>query len=224
VKSAEEAFTRVSSAHSAFRARFVVELPLAEVAMSRFLIVYGSAYGQTERIAQRIGQVLMNHDHAVTLHRGDRLPAQLLLREYDVALVAASVHAGRHQRYIEGFVRHHVRELNAMPSAFISVSGSAASSTPEGRAGADQCVTTFLRDTSWQPRATRTFGGALAYTQYNWFVRVLMRWISRRNGGPTDTSRDHDLTDWLAVERFARELAVGEFAARGAPAAAAGSA
>ena len=180
--------------------------------MSRYLIVYGSVYGQTERIVQRIGQVLMTHDHAVTFLRGDRVPSPLLLRDYDVAVVAASVHAGRHQRYIETFVRRHVRALNAMPSAFISVSGSAASTTPKGRAGADQCVATFLQETAWQPRATRTFGGALAYTRYNWVVRLLMRWISRRNGGPTDTSRDHDLTDWLAVERFANELAVGEFA------------
>jgi menaquinone-dependent protoporphyrinogen IX oxidase len=32
--------------------------------------------------------------------------------------------------------------------------------------------------------------------------------ISRRKGLPTDTSRDWDLTEWDAVDRFAEELAV----------------
>jgi len=31
--------------------------------------------------------------------------------------------------------------------------------------------------------------------------------ITRRNGGPTDTSRDYDFTDWSAVTQFARQFA-----------------
>ena len=31
--------------------------------------------------------------------------------------------------------------------------------------------------------------------------------MMRKGGHPTDTSRDHDFTDWAAVERFARECA-----------------
>jgi menaquinone-dependent protoporphyrinogen oxidase len=33
-----------------------------------------------------------------------------------------------------------------------------------------------------------------------------MRVISRREGGDTDTSHDHEYTDWQAVEQFARDL------------------
>ncbi|HZB74802.1 MAG TPA: hypothetical protein VE526_01165, partial [Solirubrobacteraceae bacterium] len=38
-------------------------------------------------------------------------------------------------------------------------------------------------------------------------TRVLIRLMMRKSGHPTDTSRDHDFTDWEAVERFARECA-----------------
>jgi len=31
--------------------------------------------------------------------------------------------------------------------------------------------------------------------------------ISKRKGGPTDTSRDHEFTDWTAVDRFAHQFA-----------------
>jgi menaquinone-dependent protoporphyrinogen oxidase len=34
-----------------------------------------------------------------------------------------------------------------------------------------------------------------------------MKRIARKEGGPTDESRDHDLTDWSEVSRFAHEMA-----------------
>jgi menaquinone-dependent protoporphyrinogen oxidase len=33
-----------------------------------------------------------------------------------------------------------------------------------------------------------------------------MRRIARKEGAPTDTSRDHELTDWPALDRFVSDL------------------
>ena len=49
--------------------------------------------------------------------------------------------------------------------------------------------------------------GALLYRQYRPAIRLLMRIISMMAGGSTDTSRDHEYTDWKAVSRFADEIA-----------------
>jgi menaquinone-dependent protoporphyrinogen oxidase len=38
-------------------------------------------------------------------------------------------------------------------------------------------------------------------------TRLVMRYIAKRAGGPTDTSRDYDFTDWNALARFAGEFA-----------------
>jgi menaquinone-dependent protoporphyrinogen oxidase len=183
--------------------------------MSNILLVYGTAYGQTERIAQRIAPVLRASGHTVTVQRGDRLPAHLSLGAYDAFVVAASVLYGRHQRYIRSFVGKHVERLNAAPSAFLSVCGAAAGSAPEGPTAAQGYAEKFLRETGWRPRTTRSFAGALPYTRYGPFVRWMMKMISRRTGRPTDTSRDYDFTDWQAVDQFAREL-VDTLAAPGA--------
>ena len=51
------------------------------------------------------------------------------------------------------------------------------------------------------------FAGALLYTRYGWVKRHLMRAIARHEGGDVDTSRDHDYTDWDAVEHFAGDVA-----------------
>jgi menaquinone-dependent protoporphyrinogen oxidase len=43
----------------------------------------------------------------------------------------------------------------------------------------------------------------MAFTKYNPLMRWVLKQISKRAGGPTDTSRDHELTDWQQVEQFA---------------------
>jgi hypothetical protein len=49
--------------------------------------------------------------------------------------------------------------------------------------------------------------GALKYTRYGWLKRRVMRYIAGKAGGSTDTSRDHEYTDWEDLRVFAESLA-----------------
>ena len=42
----------------------------------------------------------------------------------------------------------------------------------------------------------------LLYTQYNVLIRFVMKRIAKHAGGATDTSRDHEYTDWVALDQF----------------------
>lgn len=170
------------------------------------LIVYGTSYGQTAKIAERMRQRLAGRGHTVTLIRGDALPQGFALEPYDVVIVGASLIFGRHQKYIQRFVREHAAELNAMPSAFFSVSASAAGPEPEAKADARRKLEEFLTACGWQPLRTETIAGAIAYTKYGLFTRWMMRRISRSHHGATDTSRDHEYTDWAQVDRFVKRV------------------
>ena len=174
--------------------------------MSTILIVYGTAHGQTERVAQRIRSALTDSGHAVTILKGDRLAPNLTLGAYDAFVVAGSVRVGRYQPYLAAFVRDHLTRLNAAPSTFVSVCG-AAGGGPDGLKAAQGYIDKFLSQTGWSPWLVRSFAGELAYTRYNPVTRWIMKMISRRTGGPTDTSRDYDFTDWAAVDRLGHELA-----------------
>lgn len=55
----------------------------------------------------------------------------------------------------------------------------------------------------WNPSIVATIAGRLAYTQYGFLKRWIMRAIASREGGATDTTRDHEYTDWTTVERLA---------------------
>jgi menaquinone-dependent protoporphyrinogen oxidase len=171
--------------------------------MSNVLVVYGSTYGQTERIATRIATMLRQGGHRAELHRGDRLPAGLALESYQAAVIAASVLYGHHQRYIIAYVRAHAEWLNRVPSAFVSVCGAAGSNPSEAQSFVDR----LLQATGWRPGMIRSFTGAVAYTKYSWLMRWWLKRISRTKGLPTDTSRDWDYTEWEEVDRFALRFA-----------------
>ena len=174
--------------------------------MAKILIVYGTAYGHTKRIALRIGQVLLA-DHDVNVVQVDRLPAGLAPDVYDGVVVASSVLYGRYHRAVGAFVHRHVAHLNAVPTAFASVCGALAGSGPDAAATAQGYVDKFLGETGWRPEITRSFAGELAYTRYRPWIRWMMKAISGRTGRATDTSRDYDFTDWTAVEGFGRQFA-----------------
>lgn len=168
----------------------------------RILIAYATSYGQTAKIAGRMADLLMASGEAVTLVNAGNHPRDIRAGEFDGVIIGGSIIGGRHQRALVRFVRAHRALLNALPSAFFSVSGSAASQLETERAKARQLVHAFLDLTGWHPALTETIGGAMAYTKYNRFLRWVVKRASRAAGGPTDTSRDHEVTDWSQVERF----------------------
>jgi menaquinone-dependent protoporphyrinogen oxidase len=169
----------------------------------RILIVYGTNYGQTARIASRIQNLLQAEGFEVTLRKGDEVGSALNPVAYDGVLVGASLVTRRYQKYIRRFVHRNASALNGMPSAFFAVSGSAGSANAAERDEARRIAMEFCRATGWRPMMIESMAGSIAYTRYNWLLRWVMKRISAREGASTDTTRDHEYTDWTQVERFA---------------------
>jgi menaquinone-dependent protoporphyrinogen oxidase len=170
----------------------------------RILVVYHSAEGQTARIANRLRAVLEQEALDVTCLTTDVAPPP---DEFDGVVVGDSIHAGQHSKQLNDYVSEHVERLNAMPAALFQVSLTSADDSPESAAEAGALVAKLLDATGFDPDLVARFAGALAYTRYGWMKRRLMHQIMKREGGETDTSRDHEYTDWDAVEGFARDVA-----------------
>jgi menaquinone-dependent protoporphyrinogen oxidase len=171
-------------------------------------VFYATSEGQTRRIAERIAGILRAQGFdSLALDVGSPEPPRIDWQYVQGAFLGASVHAGRHQKTAEIFARVNSAELTARPSAFFSVSLSAASSNPQEKSAARHLAEAFTKEAGWQPTWTVCFAGRLAYTRYGFLKRLVMRWIAKREGGSTDTSRDQELTDWSAVATFANEMA-----------------
>lgn len=177
--------------------------------MKPILILYATREGYTRRISEHLAATVRARDIAAEVINVAQLPPAFSLAGYSAAIVAASVHVGKHEPEMTAFVRRHVTELHQMPAAFLSVSLSEAGvegpdSTPKLRSQAAgdvaRMIETFLADTGWHPQHIRAVAGALLYTQYNFLIRFVMKMIARRVGAPTDTSRDHEFTDWQALD------------------------
>jgi menaquinone-dependent protoporphyrinogen oxidase len=177
----------------------------------RIAIFYATREGQTRRIAAHIADELEARELDCDLIDVGDPPAQLALSTYRAAILAASVHVGRYEREMLKFVKAHRDELARIPTAFLSVSMAEAGvedrkASPEQRArdGAELELITraFLVKTGFKPDQVVQVAGALRYTQYNFLVRFIMKRIARAHGASTDTSRDHELTDWQALDRF----------------------
>lgn len=176
--------------------------------MSEVPVFYATTDGQTRRIAEHLANRLRGHGIASTaIDMATGEAAQFDWRKVRGAVVAASLRMGRHQGAARDFIVAHRAALAAVPSLFVSVSCSAASKSPGEREAARDLAARFVAETGWTPWHLSCVAGALAYTRYNIVVRWFMRRIAAKEGGPTDTSRDHDLTDWAAVDRLADDLA-----------------
>ena len=174
--------------------------------MSRILVAYASHYGQTRKIARRVAEHLRAQGHHVEV--ADALAGRHAVpppADYDAVVLGSRVENGRHAAEIRDYLREHRAGLREIPTAFFSCSMSAANRSD------DRDPQGYLRklfgEVGWQPTLAAAFAGGLPYRKYRWFMRLIMKQISRRAGHPTDTTRDHEMTDWNAVGQFADDLA-----------------
>lgn len=171
------------------------------------IIFYGTLEGQTAKIAERIAQVLRDRGLDITSRSVEDIPDDFELTSFEAAVIGGSIHMGKYPSRLPKIVMQHRDWLNNIPSAFFTVCMGINSQQEKSRQKAAGYSDTFIKETNWRPTLTATFAGAVKYTQYNFVTRFIMKMISRREGGSTDTSRDHEYTDWEAVTQFAEQFA-----------------
>ncbi len=183
--------------------------------LQRIAVLFATREGHTQRIAERIAEDLRLLGFDVDLHTV-RNPLPFSLKNYSAAVLAASVHAGSHEKEMVHFVKDHRSELESMTTAFLSVTLSEAGAerldaTPKEHADfvqdVDRMLGKFFKETKWHPTLAKPVAGALLYTRYNYLVRLIMRSIAKRAGAATDISRDYDYTDWVGLDKFVDDLA-----------------
>ncbi len=179
------------------------------------LIAYSTVHGHTRKVANRLAETLAHTGVAVAVTNLSGDPSLLEDTSVGAVIVAGPVRYGRHPASVRRFVRRNRDALDAMPSAFVSVSGAAGGDDPRSRKEAQGYIDRFLEKTGWSPRLTLAVGGVLAYTKYNVLLKLVIRLASRSAELPTDTSRDYEYTDWKEVDAFARKL--GRLAKRESP-------
>jgi menaquinone-dependent protoporphyrinogen oxidase len=174
--------------------------------VSKIAIVYGTTEGHTGLIVDHMRQALEARGDVVVAARAVDSPPEIPA-DADGVIVGASVHAGKYQAPVLKFVQANRARLEALPSAFFQVCLAAAGHTPEDEAEMAANLAEFTKESGWQPATIASFPGMLAWSQYDFFTKLIMRLIVRKHMPNEDTSQDHDFTDYDAVRKFAEEFA-----------------
>ena len=173
----------------------------------RVLVIYGTTDGHTGKVANAITNTLRAEGMVVEMVHAQPGGADPNPDSFTSVVVAGSVHTNGYQRAIWRWVRRHANELQGKPSAFVSVCLGVLEGTTAADAELANILEGFFESTNWTPSVRKIVAGALPYTRYSWFKRLVIRRIVRNAYGPTDPSRDYEYTDWNDVRDFARSFA-----------------
>jgi menaquinone-dependent protoporphyrinogen oxidase len=170
----------------------------------RALIVFHTVEGQSARIATAIATELWSRGVDADVWDASVAPTPA---GYDGVVVGDSIHAQHHSKALRRYLREHHDMLARLPVGLFQVSLTSVRDDPEHTEAAQTLVDDLATEVDLRPDVVGLIAGRLAYTQYGWLKRRLMRWISRREGGDTDMTRDFEYTNWESVCSFADDVA-----------------
>ena len=173
--------------------------------MGKILIIHGSVDGQTAKIAVAIAEIIRKRNFEVEVIDAEHIPHGFTIKGYSGILIGSPLRNRHYSATIEHFIEEQEPDLRDVPTGFFSVS-IADFATKSSRKWLDGYLKSFFDGTGWHPKIVGRFGGALLYTQYGFWTRLPMTIAGRFMGYPTDTARDHELTNWDDVEKFTNEF------------------
>src|SRR6056297_1461911 len=89
--------------------------------MASFLVLYGSGYGQTAKVADNVGTDLIDRGHEATV-RDVTDASDVELDDFDAIVVGSPVYNRKHLPEVAAFVEANREALATRPSAFFQVS------------------------------------------------------------------------------------------------------
>ena len=167
------------------------------------LIIYSSTDGHTKTICERMIDFLKDKNITKLVSLNDA--KNLDLSEFNKIIIGASIRYGKHSKELYKFIELNRNILNEKESVFFSVNVVARKpekNTPDN----NPYITKFLKISKWKPKKIGVFAGKVDYPNYNFFDKYIIKLIMLITGGPTDTSKSYEFTDWSKVENFAKEI------------------
>ena len=167
------------------------------------LIIYSSTDGQTKKICEAIRENFSNRGFIEILPLEEAF--HLNINNYDQIILGASIRYGNYKSNLFKFIKNNIKVLEIKNNAFFSVNVVARKkekNTPD----TNPYIKKFLKKTNWRPKKIEVFAGKVDYPNYNFFNKLVIRFIMFITRGPTDISQSYEFTDWKKVKKFSKEL------------------
>ena len=127
------------------------------------------------------------------------------INNYDQIILGASIRYGNYKSNLFKFIKNNIEILDKKKNAFFSVNV-VARKTEKNTPSTNPYIKKFLKKTDWRPNKIEVFAGKVDYPNYNFFNKLVIRFIMFITKGPTDISQSYEFTDWAKVKKFSKEL------------------
>lgn len=176
------------------------------VRMMKGLIAYGTRYGSTGEISQRMGEILSEagiETKVVDLGK-DTVSS---VSEYDLVIVGSGIRVGKWTKEAFGFLERHEAELSGKKVALFVSCGDVRD--PEKRDEAKENYLVKVAETypSVKPVQLGLFGGVFNMRKYGFGVKLLMKALTKdlKEQG-VDLSEPYDFRDWEEIQKWTSGL------------------
>ncbi|QLH75270.1 MAG: flavodoxin domain-containing protein [Methanomassiliicoccales archaeon] len=172
----------------------------------RTLVAYGTKYGSTKEIAEKVAKVLRSTGNEADLYdvKDGNKPD---LTRYDMVVIGSAIMMGRWTKPAERFVATNEKELGSKKVAVFVCCGDAGNPDLISKAQKEYLDEFLARYPSIRPVSTGLFAGVINFPKYGLLVRTIMKSeVVKRGLSGADVSTVYDLRDWNAVETWAGSL------------------
>ena len=171
------------------------------------LVVYGTRWGGTEKVAQTIGKALKEKGHTVDVIDAKKAPQDI--EAYDLVLIGSGLRADKWTKESLEFLEKNATTLKNKKTALF-VSCSMADRKDAGyEVGKKRYLTDIATRYNLTPISMGYFGGLMDFSySHGLLVDIIVR-VNRRNlrKNGLDTAKVYDTRDWAAIEAWGRETA-----------------
>jgi len=161
----------------------------------KVLVVYGSKYGSTAEIAEKIGAVIREGKHKVDVLPADKVGSTA---GYDAVVTGSALYMGKWLKDVQRFVEAHEEEL-AKKQMWVFASGPIEDGDPveniQGWFYPKKLAAVFERI---KPVDVTAFGGMVDDAKLSRFEKFVLKKVKASSG---------DFRDWEQITRWAETIA-----------------
>jgi len=177
------------------------------MAGKKVLIVYGTRYGSTEGISEKMAELLRGKGAEVDIFSLKTTAEKEIPKfdHYDGILIGTGIKMGQWTKEVKDFVTKKKEELNSFngPKGFFVSSGYAANPKMYEKVK-NEYTKDALEKTGVKVDSFDAFGGLMDFTKssrMNWLDKRILKSVAK-NDPQISLDGCNDLRDWKQIERF----------------------
>ncbi len=170
------------------------------------LVVFGTRYGSTAKIAEEIGAVLSDEGFKVRVVNAAKDTISDI-SEFDVVIVGSGIKMGKWTKETLNFLKKFEADLSQKKVALFVSCGYSREPDKVDEARKNFLIKVADRYPSIKPVSLGLFGGVFAFHRYGFAERLLFRSIKKElEKQGIETKKPYDFRDWETIREWTRSV------------------